>query len=80
MEGDGIIGKEENHTPLVSSMLVVDKRKEKDRGNPPTKENFQICIDPRDLNKALKRPCYFMITVEEIMGRSDKDGFERKKS
>ena len=46
MEKDGIIVKEEEHAPWVSSTLVVDKQKEKDRGNPPSKDNVQICIDP----------------------------------
>ncbi|XP_032230541.2 uncharacterized protein K02A2.6-like [Nematostella vectensis] len=69
MEQDGIIVKEEEHTPWVSSMLVVDKRKEKDRANPPSKDSVRICIDPRDLNKALKRPHYPMVTVEQVANR-----------
>ena len=58
MEEDGIIVKVEEHTPWLSSMLVVDKRKAKDRyiNIPPSGDNVRICIDPRDLNKALKRP------------------------
>ena len=71
MEEDGIIVKVEVHTPWVSSMLVVDKRKAKDRDMniPPSKDNVRICIDPRDLNKALKRPYYPMLTVEEVANR-----------
>ena len=40
-----------------------DKRK----NTPPTKDDVRICIDPNDLNKALKRPHHPMvITVEEV--------------
>ena len=48
MEEGGIIVKVEEHTPWVSSMLVVDKRKAKDRDMniPPSKDNVRICIDP----------------------------------
>ena len=71
MEEDGIIVKEEGHTPWVSSMLVIDKRKVKEQGKntPPSKGEVRICIDPRDLNKALKRPHYPMVTVEEVANR-----------
>ena len=71
MEEDGIIVKVEEHTPWVSSMLVVDKRKAKgrDMNIPPSKDDVRICIDPRDLNKALKRPHYPMVTVEEVATR-----------
>ena len=64
IEQDGIIVKEE-HTTWVSSMLVVDKRREKEKGQ-STKEEIRICIDPRDLNTALKRVHHPMITIEEV--------------
>ena len=71
MEEDGIIVKVEEHTPWVSSMLVVDKRKAngRDMNIPPSKDDVRICIDPRDLNKGLKRPHYPMVTVEEVATR-----------
>ena len=71
MEKDGIIVKEEEPTPWVSSMLVIDKRKVNNQGKytPPSKNDVRICIDPRDLNKALKRPYYPMVTVEEVANR-----------
>ena len=52
-------------------MLVVDKRKAKDRDTniPPSKDDVRICIDPRDLNKALKQPYYLMVIVEEVANR-----------
>ena len=65
-------------TEWVSSMLAVIK---------PNK--LPICLDPRDLNKAIKREHYQMPTVEEIATRLDKaklftvvdakDGFWQKK-
>jgi len=50
-------------------MVVIDKRKAKDKDRPPSKDNVRIRIDPRDLNKALKRPLYPMVTVEEVANR-----------
>ena len=69
MEEDGIIVKEEKHTPWVSSMLVIDKRNMKKKNTPLSKNDVRICIDPRDLNKALKRPHNPMVTVEEVANR-----------
>ena len=71
MEEDGIIVNGEEHTPWVSTVLVVDKRKAKDRDMniPPSEVDVRICIDPRDLNNALKRPYYPMVTVEEVANR-----------
>ena len=69
MEEDGIIVKEEEHTPWVSSMLVIDKRKVKEQNTPLSKNDVRICIDPRDLNKAVRRPHYPMVTVEEDANR-----------
>ena len=78
MEEDDIIVKVEEHTHWVSSMLVVDKRKAKDRDMniPPSKDDARNCIDARDLNKALKGPYYPMVTVEEVANRlSDAKSF-----
>ena len=47
-------------------MLVNDKRKVKEQNTPLSKNDVRICIDPRDLNKALKRRHYPMVTVEEV--------------
>ena len=48
-------------TEWVSSMLAVIK---------PNK--IRICLDPRDLNEAIKREYYQMPTIEEIATRLDK--------
>ena len=62
MEADGIIAKVTEPTPWVSSMVVVRKKDDKVR----------ICIDPRDLNKAIKRCHYPMPTLEEVATRLPK--------
>ena len=48
MEVYGIIVKEEGHTPWVSSMLVIDKRRTTDHStkDPPSKGDIRVCIDP----------------------------------
>ena len=71
MEEDGIIVKEEGHTPWVSSMLVIDKRRTTghNKKDSPSKEDIRICIDPRDLNTALKRVHHPMVTIEEVANR-----------
>ena len=53
MEEDGIIVKEEERSPWVSSMLVVDKRKAKDKDMniPPSKDNVK---HQRDINQKLR--------------------------
>lgn len=57
MEGT-IIEKVNEPSNWVSSMVVVTKRNSKD---------LRICIDPTDLNKAIKRPHYPLPTIEEIL-------------
>ncbi|PFX31924.1 Retrovirus-related Pol polyprotein [Stylophora pistillata] len=53
----------------VSSTLVIDKRKVKEKNTPLSKKDVRICIDARDLNKALNTPHYPMVTVEEVANR-----------
>ena len=52
----GIITKVEEPTPWISNMVAIMK---------PNK--LRLCIDPRDLNRAIKRPKYQMPTLEEIL-------------
>lgn len=49
----------------------IDKRKVSNQGNytPPSKNDIRICIDPRDLKRALKRALYPVVTVEEVTHR-----------
>lgn len=49
------IAKVTEPTAWISSLVVVDK---------PGK--MRICLDPRELNKAIKRPKYQMPTLDEI--------------
>ncbi|XP_041472642.1 uncharacterized protein K02A2.6-like [Lytechinus variegatus] len=56
LEEKGVIKKVTTPTEWISSMVAVKK---------PGK--LRICIDPKDLNKALKRSHYPMPTIEEIL-------------
>ena len=56
LETKGIIQKETDPTDWISSMVVVAKP-----------QKIRICLDPKDLNQALKRPKYQMPTLEELL-------------
>ena len=56
MEEAGVIVRQTEPTEWVSSMVTVIK---------PSK--IRICIDPRDLNQAIKREHYPMKTIEEVL-------------
>ena len=56
MEKAGVIVRQTEPTEWVSSMVTVIK---------PSK--IRICIDPRDLNQAIKREHYPMKTIEEVV-------------
>ena len=56
-ESEGVIKKQTEPTDWVNSMVVVPKPNGKVR----------ICIDPRDLNKAVLREHYPMKTIEDIL-------------
>ena len=56
MENDGVIKKQEEPTDWVNSMVIVETPKE-----------LRICLDPRDLNKAIKREHFPMKTIEEVV-------------
>ena len=78
MVANGILAPVTEPTEWVSSMLVIVK---------PNK--LRICLDPRDLNKAIRREHYQMPTVEEVSTRLSqakkftvvdaKDGFWQKR-
>jgi hypothetical protein len=46
MEEKGVIKKADQPTDWVSSLVIAEK---------PKTGKFRICLDPRDLNKAIKR-------------------------
>lgn len=56
MEANGVITPVTEPTEWASQMVVVVK-----------KEKIRICLDPVDLNKALKREHYHMPTLEDIV-------------
>lgn len=61
LEKKEIIVKETEPTEWISSMVVVAK---------PGK--IRICLDPKDLNKAIKRPKYQMPTLDEMLPKLGK--------
>ena len=54
-----VIAKVTTSTEWISSMVAVRKPSGK----------LRICIDPKDLNKALLRPHYPIPTIDEILPR-----------
>lgn len=56
MSQQGIICPVEEGTDWVSSLVVVSKP-----------DKLRICIDPKDLNRAIMRPHYPIPTVEEMI-------------
>ena len=57
MENDGVIIRQNEATEWVNSMVTVIK----------SDGSVRICLDPRDLNKAILREHYPMKTIEEIV-------------
>ncbi|KAG1650875.1 U6 small nuclear RNA (adenine-(43)-N(6))-methyltransferase [Nymphon striatum] len=56
LEQFGVIHKVTKPTKWVNSMVVIRK----------TNNKIRLCLDPRDLNKAIKREHFPMKTVEEV--------------
>ena len=59
MEKLGVIVRREQPTEWVNSLVVVQK----------LNGAVRLCIDPRDLNAAMKRSHYPMKTVDEVASR-----------
>ena len=57
MQDIGVIKQVTKPTPWVNSIVIVDK---------PKSNDLRICLDPRNLNRAIKRPHYPMQTFEDI--------------
>ena len=57
MTQKGVITTVSEPTDWVSSMVVAHKK---------DKQEIRLCINPKDLNTALKRPHYPMRSVEEV--------------
>uniref|UniRef100_A0A3P9LL44 Gypsy retrotransposon integrase-like protein 1 n=1 Tax=Oryzias latipes TaxID=8090 RepID=A0A3P9LL44_ORYLA len=60
MEEQHIIVKVTEPTEWVNSMVVAEK---------PRTGKLRICLDPRDLNKAVKRPHYPLPTLDDITAK-----------
>jgi hypothetical protein len=59
MEKTGVITRVDEPTEWVNSLVVVEK----------PNGQLRLCLDPRDLNKAIKREHYQLPTFEEISTR-----------
>ena len=53
---EGIIVKEDNHTPWINSIVPAVK----------PDGSIRLCLDPKDLNRSLERNPYYMKTVDEL--------------
>ena len=60
MEKMKVIKKVEEPTDWVNAMVVVEK---------PHTKKLRICLDPRQLNKAILREHYQLPTLEDILTR-----------
>lgn len=60
MESKGVIKKIDQPTDWVNSLVIAEKVKT---------EKLRLCLDPRDLNKAIKREHFQLPTIEEITSR-----------
>lgn len=61
MERDGVVIRQDEPTPWVNSMVTVTKANGKVR----------ICIDPRDLNRAILREHFPLKTIEDVIAEID---------
>jgi transposase InsO family protein len=59
MEDQGVIAKVTEPTDWVNSLVVVEKPNGK----------LRVCIDPKNLNKAIKRPYYPTPTLEDVLSK-----------
>ena len=58
-ESLGVIMKVDEPTDLVNSIMIVERKN----------GSLRICLDPRDLNKALKRERYPCPTVDDVAAK-----------
>ena len=60
LEKSGIVSRVTKPTDWVNSLVIVQK----------PNGNLRICLDPKDLNKAIKRPHYPMPTLEDALSKT----------
>ena len=63
-----------DHTEWVNSYVIVEKEVQIDSSNAHTpghtvKKKLRICLDPKDLNEALKQEPYYSRTVDELLSK-----------
>ena len=59
MERDGIIAKVDCPTDWVHNIVVVEKKN----------GDLRICLDPKDLNQAIRREHFQIPTYEDVVSR-----------
>ena len=73
LQGENHLGRNARFLVNLSFVAVLwrfDKLQAKERSTPPSMINdVRVCIDPRDLNKELKRPQNPMGSVDEVANR-----------
>ena len=78
LEQLGILEETKDVTEWVNSFVIMEKKVSTDSSKIPTNSSNQghsmdkklrICLDPRDLNKALEREPYYTWSIEEIMAK-----------
>ena len=57
LEDQGVIAKVDTHTPWISNCLAVRK----------PNASVRVCIDPSDLNKAIRRNHFPLPTIDEVL-------------
>ena len=75
LENEGIVSKVDKPTDWVNSLVIVEKKN----------DSLHLCLDPKDLNKAVKREHYRIPKAEDMASRlsgkcvfsilDEKDGF-----
>ena len=79
LEQLGILEETKDVTEWVNCFVIVEKKVPTNSSKIPTNSNssqghsmnkkLRICLDPRDLNKALEREPYYTWSIEEIMAK-----------
>ena len=60
MEKKGVIRKVDEPTDWVNSLVIIEK---------PKTKKLRVCLDPRSLNKGIKREHFQLPTIEDITTR-----------
>ena len=74
LEQLGILEETKDITEWVNSFVIVEKKLPIDSSNSHSpghsvQKKLRICLDPRDLNEALKQEPYYTCSIEEIIGK-----------